>query len=671
MLYQPRGRRPAPRLLNLAQSSWPKGYVSTLEESRIPPDALSDLTNCELVQDSLPRPRPSLVQYGGDALGTFYGMGTFIKLVNGLPEFWEISLQDTGGAIQVCVRKDGAAWTAKGGDYDATGWATFCQGGQYDSGTLDSRVYINNGVDAMSYFDINDDNIVAGSALSTPGTPTMTRTGLSGSNYTYYLKITAINAFGETAGSAEQSQAVSALRETWDSTSNFITYSWSAVTDAVAYKLYLSDQSGQESYLTTVSGLSFKDDGSTAINIFSLCPSTDSTTGPVLNFMWNTNDQLFGVGDVNNPQYLWYSGIGQDFGNFADGGGGFVAINYGGDTVPMAVIAFRTGKGDPAVTVFSRGGGGSGKLHHVNFSSTTVGDTLVVTPEVLEASGSDGTISSYAVILLNGTAYYPTGPSFKSTGTKPSVINILSTDDIAQQIQPDTANLSLSAMRKSVGCAFQGKIYWALPTGTNTENNEIWVLDLTRKGLWILRWTVAAQWLWVYESNDGIPHFCALVGGKTMEFTRSVATTDDGTPFRTRAASGALTWDPTGVTLADIDTQRFRLLLPKGGININVYGLGDDDSASLSLLNSETYTQTIGRTGWGQLRYSLPTQLGYDQDVGAIDSFSTRVKVQPVEVDETLNELEWEIVTEGADADYTLAGVHTRGSEVDGSFKGD
>ncbi|MDP4227897.1 MAG: hypothetical protein Q8910_16155, partial [Bacteroidota bacterium] len=152
-MFTPQPKPKNRKLINLIQGSvsqggFKRGYMSWVSDSRMPIDALADLTNADLDQDNLPRPRPSLVLYGEQPLGTMLGVGTFIKIVAGKPEKWEISMQVVGGVGKVHVRKDGATWVAAGGSgnsYNASAIVNFCQSG--------NRVYVSNGTDAMSYYD--------------------------------------------------------------------------------------------------------------------------------------------------------------------------------------------------------------------------------------------------------------------------------------------------------------------------------------------------------------------------------------------------------------------------------------------------------------------------------------------------------------------------------------
>src|SRR3990167_9920202 len=74
-LDKKRPTRKARRVVNIHQNKFSKGYISTIEGSRRPLDALSDMTNMEVVQDSIVRPRPPLVRYGTQPADTVIGRG--------------------------------------------------------------------------------------------------------------------------------------------------------------------------------------------------------------------------------------------------------------------------------------------------------------------------------------------------------------------------------------------------------------------------------------------------------------------------------------------------------------------------------------------------------------------------------------------------------------------
>lgn len=668
-MFTPKPIQKSRKVINLTQGSpsskgFRKGYQSFVTDSRTPLDALNDLTNATLEQDNLPRPRPSLVLMGEQPLGTGLGFGTYIDTTTSVPVKYDISMQVIAGVGKIHYRKDGETWVAASGSnsYDDEATVDFCQSGK--------RVYISNGVDNMSYFDIATGAVVTYTSLTTPGTPSATGTGLSGSNYTYYYRITANNAVGESAASVADTEAVSLPRDSWASATQYVTVTWSAVSGATSYNLYVGLTPGEEQLLTTTTGLTFRDDNTITPNAFVRAPVGNSTDGPILTHMWNKDGQLYGVGDINNLDYLWYDGGSAGVGNFSPfEGGGNVSINAGGDTTPQVVRSFRTGKGDPAVTVLSKGVAGAGKMHHIVFSTTDFDGTLINVPNVNEANGQAGTVSARAVVEANNSLWYPTGQDFKSTGTTANVQNILSTNSISNDIIPDIQRLNLAAMEDACGLVYENKIFWALPAGSN-ENNQIWVKDLSRGGIWIMPWIVSAKFMWLSENNDtGRISHCIYDGTNVLEFSRSVSTQDNGIPFRTRVAHEGIVWSDSGMTMAAIQEQRFKFLQPAGTIQCNSFGL--DEDGAVNTLATDTFTQTSSFTGWNDMPWSdgdYPSL--YSGDVGTIDYTATGIHVTTLEIDETVNQLGWEVITDVADVDYFLSTTHITGIEIPKSYFG-
>jgi len=171
----------------------------------------------------------------------------------------------------------------------------------------------------------------------------------------------------------------------------------------------------------------------------------------------------------------------------------------------------------------------------------------------------------------------------------------------------------------------------------------------------MLPWTVPAKHLWKYEDSDGNTHLLALVNNKSVEFTRTVLTQDDGVPFSTRLRS-VLTFDKSGQSLADIDSAVHKLIHPVGAIGANAFGL-DEDLEPTGSLASDVFTQTVDVTGWNESEYNV---LAWNEETGVPQSFAKSVGYIKLEPDETLNQLELEITTDSP-SDYILASTLTKG----------
>lgn len=649
-LNKRRSSRKALRPINLHQNKFDKGYISTIDNSRRPTDSLSDMTNMEVVQDNVVRPRPPLVRYGTQPTNTVIGRGE-IRQSGSRRILWMMNDSGTG---KLYKQTDGGTITTIGGTYDDEAWASCVQS--------KNKAYIFNGVDNLSYVNLATDAVVTYTALATPSAPTAIYLGTAGT-FTHYYRITANNAVGESIASVAGSDNLAKIRDAWVLNTDFITLTWAAVTGATSYTIYYGTSAANCEELYTVDGnatTTFIDDGSLATNVFKLAPEGNSTQGAVFKWMYvdTKNSQIFGITDDNK---LYYSAPGTgDFSPF--NGGGYVTIDEDGGTELNYVDGFRNGKGDPVVTISARGAAGKGKLFHVTFSSLSIGDQTIFYPDVYQANGQAGTYSARGVIRDNDSLAYPTGIDFKSTGTSQNIVNILTTNTISQVLERDLEKINAEYLHLSVGVSHKGIYYWALPVSSNS-NSEIWYMDTTRKNLWVLRWPIAAKDLWLYEDSSGTTHFCALVDNQVLEFTRRglVSHQDNGVAWRSRVAFESLVWDEDGIILGKIRNQYYKLLNPRGDIVARATGVNRKGVQVSS--GTATYTSTTSFTGIGIWFYSDGHQ--YGEDPGEIKSYGKSVAVLTIKPKGLLAQLDWEVVGETSGTDYTLSAVNTRGRALD------
>lgn len=659
-LNKQRSGRKSRRKVNIHQNRFTKGYISTIDNSRRPQDSLSALTNMEVVQDNVVRPRPPMVRYGTQPANTVIGRGK-IRYDGMRSLLW---MHNVAGVGKLYKQTDGGAFNLIGGTYDDEAWASNVQS--------KAKAYVFNGVDNLSYVDLTDDTVHTYTALATPSITSVVKTGMAGTAFAHYYRVSANNEVGESIASVAGSVTSGKVRDAWIENTDYITVTLAgAIAGATSYTYYYGDSTTTLNELYTVAGnanLTFIDYGTLATNPFKLAPEGNSTEGAVFRWMYvdTKNSQIFGIDNENN---LYYSAPGTgDFSPY--NGGGYVPIDENGDTELNFVDGFRNGKGDPVITVSARGAAGKGKLYHVTFETLTVGDQAIVYPNVYEANGQAGTYAPRATIKERDSLFYPSGEDFKSTGTSQNIVNILTTNNIAQVIEPDVDRISTENLHKAVGIAHKDRLYFALPVGS-TENNEIWYMDLARKNLWVLRWQVAAKDMWLYEDNDGATHFCALVDNVVLEFTRAGARThqDDGEAWASRVAFESLVWDEDGIILGKIRRQYFKFLFPSGQINVNATGLtrrGVETSAG-----SDTFTTSTTFTGVGQWTYSEINGDGiiggnqYGEDPGEISTYGRSVAILEIKPKGLLAELSWEVTANTSGTDYILSAVNTKGNALD------
>lgn len=656
MLYassKKRSSRKARKTIDIRQNKFSKGYISTIDDSRRPQDSLSDMTNMELVQDNVVRPRPPLAEYGTQPTLPVVGRGHFRQ--DG--ERYLLWAMNDSGTGKLYKQKDGGAYTLLGGTYDETAdWLSCVQSKDY--------AYIFNGVDRLSYLNIDTDAIVTYTALTTPTISSVTYTGTAASEVHYY-KVCAYGASGGlTAASATVSDNLARPRNSWVENTDYIDITWGAVGSALGYTIFYSSDNITFYELYSTTAVTWRDLGTIEPNPYNIAPDFDASAGQIFTHMYadSKNGQIYGV--TTDNQLHWSAGgsIPGSAKFSPDLGGGWVPIDENGDTELNYVTGFRNGKGDPVITVSARGAAGKGKLYHVAFETLTVGDQILVFANVYEANGQSGTYAPRATIRSNDDLVYPTGLEFRSTGTSQNIVNILTTRRIDQVIEDDTNNISLAYLHKAVGVEFQDKLYFALPVGS-TSNNEIWYLDRSRKNAWILRWTVAAMDMWLYEDNSGQTHFCVLVDNEVLEFTRAGAQPhqDNGVSWRSRVAFETLVWDDGGYIMGKIRRMYAKLLYPKGTVYSNTTGL--DRTGAISSTGSDSFTVTTTPTSWGIWQYGATHQ--YGEDPGVVNTYGKSVAMLEIKPKGLINQLSWEVTADTAGSDYILSGVRTKGFALD------
>jgi predicted secreted protein len=125
------------------------------------------------------------------------------------------------------------------------------------------------GLDGFFYFSIGN-----AAALAAPGTvtPTPSSSGGTLAAGTYFYKVTATNAAGETIGSPE------ATTTTTGSTGS-VALAWSAVSGATGYKIYRGASAGAESVFFTSATNSFTDVG--GAGTAGTVPTTNTSAAPL------------------------------------------------------------------------------------------------------------------------------------------------------------------------------------------------------------------------------------------------------------------------------------------------------------------------------------------------------------------------------------------------------
>lgn len=624
MTFQPKPS-PAPKIQRTSVKDWTKGTITNFDVGRIAQGGLVSAANVMLEQDGTVRPRKSLIKYGPQPTGTVLGEIFECKYTTTTTTTYMVSMQNVAGTTKVYIAKgEDTSWTVLNGKtYDNTARAHFVQ--------IQNKVLVMNGKDTLSYVDLPTMAVIPFTALTTPVAPTLLANNVTGANFNVYYAVTANSTVGETIGSPTLTVPVGVDRSLWAPATQNVQIQWTTVTGVKSWNVYMgtsADGSGTPTMYNIATGLDasilkFTDNGTAAQDITRPLPKTNSTAGPKTTRGWVINNRVWMTGDLDNPFYVWRGG---DYGYELDfspaNGGGFSPIGNGTVEVPVAVRSFRGGKGDQAVTVLTQSTNGNGKRFLLTPTTVTYGSSTFAIWDVQEDTGNDGTDSPDGVIVYNNSLYYPSRDGFKTTGTRPQLQNVLSTNRISNTIQNDISRLNTLSMPNAVGLAFEGRLHWALPVGGST-NSEIWTLDLDRGGAWMKPWNVAADWMWLYNDNLGVTHFCILQNNIIYEFSRSQLSSDNGIPFISSGNSGFEYFSEDTRSRGQLLVVVWSWERPQGyitwGVNIHTED-GDQtftDSKNFSansVFVGWAEPSTIGLTSWGQRGYgkveTVPANVG-------------------------------------------------------------
>lgn len=637
--------------VDMTLADFTAGVNTLLDESRLPPNAAREVTNMMQWQDGIWTKRWGTMNYGTALVGPVDGLGTATK-VNADDSFTQFLLAMDNGTLK--TSQDGGAWSAVTGH-------TFTVGTHMCMLQIYSRVYLANGVDRLAYYDINANTIHVFSGLSTPGAPTVainppsgSATGLTSGAVNAYYKLTAVNEVGETIAGVEGSLGVNKQRDSWVNNTaeqDSLKLTWTAVTGATRYNIYYSDATGQEVYLDSTSSTTYIDDGSTSPNDFYVAPLGDTTIGPVLSWLALSDNRLWGCGDPNNPQRVYWSGTGQYMGAFDPFyGGGYIDLEKGGAEKPTAIAHYRDGKGDSMATVYTTAPDGTGSEWQIQLQSETIGVVTFVVPTATKIVGSTGTNSPMGVIEARDNIYFPSVRGFYTLGSKPNLLYVLSTDQISVPIRPDVYSINNAVSNKICGIEYIDKLFWSVPNGS-TQNNEIWVLDLEQNA-WARPWTIGVQQFILYTSSDGAIHMLGLSVNNTqlIEFNQNF-TSDNGVAFNSTYQSGLIHFDKNHRAFAKVRYVYIELARPVGTIEFTVSGTPRGKpftELKTMTINEANISDASGYSDelYSQILYSDPAEVPQALSEGSVKKV--------VIINKILNNIQFEVTSSDPTSSYTI-----------------
>lgn len=622
------------------------GSNTLLNERRIDKKFAYEINNMWQVQDGIWKTRPGTKTYGQTIAGaTNLDNAIEFEKSDGTREI--IVLADDGYAYK---STDGGTWTQLSG-------ATFTTGNNYYFAQIGSKLYISNRVDYLTVYD--GTSLTQYSALDNPLAPTPSRTGLTTGSYNNYYRIQAVNTVGHTTPSDSGSIATNKLRRDWD-TSNYISLSWTAVTSATGYEIYWGERDGFEYLIGTSTTNSFIDYGETISphNPYVETADDNTTAAPLFGPMEVSGNRLWATYDVNNKWRVYATGTGSYFVNPAFSpfyGGVWIDLEKGGKNKPVALAHYRTGKGDPIITVLCTSADGRGAIFQIELTSITIGDETATVPAAYKIIGSTGADSPDGVVKVGDNIFFANKKSIYALRNKEQIFNVLANDDMAAPIRNRYLSLNQSGLSNIAGYFQPPRVFYCLPEG-GTSNDVMAIYDMERNN-WTWKWTIGFKQIFEYTDSNDTTHLLAVPtsGNQLIELSENFQG-DQGEAFYQSYISPLLPVHKKYRYLAKVNEAIFELGNFRGEVTCEVIGLTEDGTTSS--VASDTATSTVGTSGIGDDAFS---DMFFSDTGDAPTTFTQSTRKIRVEVGERLYALQFKVSSNNADSNYEILGLQAEG----------
>lgn len=648
----------APSKVARTLASWRKGVITLVDKSLVPTDALIEAQNIFLTEAGTPTIRPGTDYYGtapvanaiDGASGYEYQSGTATPV----PHIVMVS----GGTVYRST-DDGVTWTACTGANPTAGkkcWFTQDHGYLYICNKFDNIIRYDGSTILQTY-----------TVLVTPAAPTTVGTGLAGTGYNHYYKVSAVNAVGFTVASANSTVIqASTDRSSWGvnlTTPKYITLTLSAVANATRYDIYYSNDNIDYYYIDTVLGqasTSYLDDGTALRNTSVIAPTDNTTQGPKVQRLEQIGSRLWGVDDFNNQWRVWFSGSGNYAGYFSSAyDGGYIDLMKGSQFRPVRVVDYRDGKGVPYATVWMKSQDGRGCIWQVTLEVITIGEVSITVPSAYRLPGSRGTPAPESVVnVLNDYMFY-NSQAFYNLGSRSQYLNLLSTDESSANVRPSVKKISTAYASGIASIYFEAKVYWSVPIGASS-NNTTMVYDTERKAWLPEAFTIGFERFLQYTDTTGASKLLAWRTGDTkLSQIASSITGDYSTAFNTSLTTGLYPVSKDRFEFMRVMEGQMEFSQPAGTIYVELLGISR--SAGYSTIKTQSITTLQSTTGWSTRLWSA---FLWSDTSDALSTFSESSVKRYFTVRKDINAYQWHITTTARGSNYLLRTLQINGRET-------
>ncbi len=594
--------------------NWKRGQVSYFSKSRMQEDALKSAYNVIFDYDAIVRPRGS------------FNDSSIPDLPPGLTplscDFAFKREDDSEGLLNVFT--DGVdAWlyVLKA---DLSGWThfdliTFDKDATFSFAQIANVVVIGNGVDNFTYYEIATNTVKQLSLVADPtSTPVATTAGFSGTPaIDYYYKV----AFGGVGGSTKMTPFVkvtsSTIRDTWGGTKSVMIDITSFTIDpnAVTWSLYVASVSTATGvptdgeYLKVVDNLpvatkQYTDTG--ASTLLQSAPVENTTQGIKAWYFTNISGRLWGIG--LDGLVHWGGDIGNELYFGSANGSDSYEINNGSNEKAMAITLGRDNAGTTCINLLTRTMAGQGAIWDIYATTNSVvfNDQPLSTGtyQFKKREGNDGTDAPFSVIRANNNAYYLSMVGFKSTGVKPNISGIQSTDIISSAIRDLVLNLAKVDLSKTYAAYYDEALFWTVAYGSE-RNNQIWMYDILHGGIWSV-WGIETDCIFGWAStNNESPSLYIRQGNKLLRYYKnSHSHADSGGVFESYVESGLVPFAKDNklewVHLLK-NVWQFDQAVGQAELTVNIHSKNGDIIKVDTVIFDEAGNSN-GQSGWDSIR---------------------------------------------------------------------
>lgn len=640
-----------------------KGYSNLIDEARMDPEFAKESTNMMQVSDGLWKTRWGTAYYGATYPANPDGASEYVK---------------SDGTTELIVIANGTAYkSTDGGSISSISGATFTAGVKCYFLQISGYLYIANGTDNLARYD--GTNLTTYAELSAPAnlTASLVASGLSSGTFSYYAEVTALNDVGETVGSTEASITVNKQRNTWTSSTDKVVWYWDAVATANRYQLYLSDESGDETLLTSTTDTNFTDDGTLELNPYVVPPLQNTTGAPKFKSMAVSGNRIWATNDNTSSETrytVYFSGTGQYMGVFSDFyGGGWINLEKGGRENPVKVVHYQSGQGMGRATVLCKTPDGRGAVWQIDIDSATVGDTSFSIPSAVKVVGSFGTESIEGAVATENDIAFPNRRGWFSLGPEKQFYGILRTNEKSSLIRPYWRSLNQGGISNIASYFYDAKIFISVPTGSSGNDRTI-VYD-TERSNWAVDWSVGAKQFLEYTDTSGLSHFLFIPtsGTRLIELNENILN-DLGTAFNQSYVSPLMPVSKKKTDILNLQEAVLEVSRPRGVIKFQVLGIGKDNS--FTTLATKTITNFGANTGVGSdLAGDFFATSTNDNSSGGAGSWAVYFTATPTTFTQATTKaairkrakiysIQFKVYSTNADTDFTILSLQAKGSLI-------